>query len=254
MVPTGIEEGIAISVMEAREIQAINEGIIKELAINLEKNFMQKIGSIFEKVDFNPTMEDIENNKYLFRNLKSAENNPEIRRAILNSLESNCKLKGDTGEYFASKNLERIGDFERSVQHEINGRKNIIDFVCRDGLNKNESFKAIRISEDGTKIISERIYVAKGESVAVEVKNGMSEINSPKHLKEQLEAGRDLCDKSFLGINNGMVDEIINNPEKYIKKINDLRGTADEIIVLMPDIKTQIAKMGGVDLSGYNIG
>lgn len=251
--PTGIEAGLIIY-KEIIENKILNECTIEEIKSNLEKDFMNFSEDIFENIDYNPKIDDIKNNNNLFKNLKSAELNPETRRAVLNNLESNCKLKGDTGEYFASKNLERLGNFERSVPHKIDERKNIIDFVCREGLNKNESFKALRVSEDGANIITERIYVPKGKSLAVEIKNGMSEINSPKHLKEQLEAGKDLCDKSFLGINDGMAKEMINNPEKYINKINDLRGTADEVVVLMPDIETQIAKMGGVDLSGYNIG
>lgn len=235
------------------EGEVLKEYTIDEIKSNIEKNLIKISENIIDNIDYNPTLDDVRNNKYLFENLKSAEQNPETRRSVLNNLENNCKLKGDTGEYFAYKNLERLGNFERSVPYESDNRKNIIDFVCTEGLDKNESFKALRISEDGSNVITERVYVPKRKSLAVEIKNGMSEINSRKHLKEQLEAGKSLCDRSFLGINNGMAKEMINNPEKYINAINDLRTKADEIVVLMPDIETQIAKMGGIDLSGYNI-
>ena len=237
---------------EAIENNLLIEYSIDEIKSNIEKDLMNMRLDEIDNIDFNPTEDDIKKNKYLFESLKEAEKNPEIRRAILNSLESNCKLKGDTGEYFASKNLEKIGKFNRSIPYEIGDRKNIIDFVCSEGLNKNESFNALRVSEDGLNIINERVYLPKGKSLAVEIKNGMSEINSRKHLKEQLEAGKSLCDRSFLGINKGMATEMINNPEKYINAINDLKTKADEIVILMPDVETQIAKMGGVDLSGYN--
>lgn len=251
--PTGIEEGMLLA-KEVLENEVVKEYTIEEVKNNLEKEFSNPSEDAFNGIDYKPTLEDIESNNNLFKNLKSAESNPETRRAVLNNLENNCKLKGDMGEYFASKVLERNGDFERSVAHEIEGRKNIIDFVCKDVLGKNEKLQALRVSEDGANIITEDIYIRKGKSLAVEIKNGMSEINSSKHLKEQLEAGKDLCDKSLLGINKGMAEQIINNPEKYIKKINDLREKADEIVVLIPDIQTQIAEMGRVDLSGYNIG
>lgn len=240
---------------EIIEKEILNECIIEEMKIDIEKNYLANRGDKLQLTDYNPSINDFmdKNNRYLLETIKIAEKNPEIRRSVLNNLESNSKLKGNMGEYFASKNLEKLGRFDREVQIETNGRVNRIDFACIDGIKKNESFSALRISEDGRNIIEKRIYVPRDRALAVEVKNGMSEINHRKHLKEQLEAGKNLCDNSFLGINKGMAKEMINNPEKYITAINDLKSNADEIIVIMPDIDTQISKAGGMKLNEHNI-
>lgn len=240
---------------EIIEKEVLNECIIEEMKIDIEKNYLANRGDRLELTDYNPSSMDFKdkNNRYLLETIKSAEKNQEIRRSVLNSLENNSKLKGNMGEYFASKNLERLGRFDREVKIETNGRVNKIDFACTDGIKKNESFSALRISEDGRNIIEERIYIPKNRTLALEIKNGLSEINQRKHLKEQLEAGKNLCDNSFLGINKGMANEMINNPEKYITAINDLKSNADEIIVIMPDIDTQISKVGRMNLNEYNI-
>lgn len=242
-------------------IQKISKKILREvIKKSLEINFQEiilneaiqkdKISKIIDKrhllSEYNPTKVDINepNNRNLFKTLKKAKENPELRRAILNDLENGSELKGSMGEYMASKNLEKCGKFEREV---VNG-KNKVDFACKEGLNKNVSFRIIDISDNGKHIVNKEMYLKNGEKLAVEVKNGMSEINSRKHLKEQLEAGKNLCGKSYLAINQDMAKEIINNPDKYIKIIDDIKSKADGIIVMMPNIKSQIYVATNMDI------
>lgn len=229
----------------------IDEAKLTNIEKEIYKNKIEELSSI----DYNLTEKELfdPKNKSMFEKIKSAEQNPETRRAFLNKLSDDFRLKGNMGEIIVSRQLNKIGEFRRSVPYEINNRKNVIDFVCEKGLDKNESFKAIKVAENGKSIVLERIYINKGKSIAVEVKNGLSEINSRKHLKEQLEAGKDMCEKSLLAINEDMANEIMKNPESYIDAINDLKKQSDEIVILMPSIEKQKAIIGGVRISEYNI-
>lgn len=189
----------------------------------------------------NPTQEEIHRHKKLFQNIDSGKENIETSRAILNKLSDDSKFKGEFGEYLAGKNISRFGEYEHGVKH----GNNVIDFGC-ERIDKVARFNEIKVSPEGNSIVIEKTYLPKGKSMALEVKNGISEIDSRSHLLEQVKAGADRFDNSYVGINQDVSESMLNNQAKYIKAIKDINNAGGKVVIALPGEDVQRALIGGM--------
>lgn len=187
----------------------------------------------------NPTQEEIYRHKKLFQNIDSGKDNIETSRALLNKLSDDSKFIGEFGEYLAGKNVSRFGEYEHGVKH----GNNVIDFGC-ERIDKVARFNELKVSPEGNSIVIEKTYLPKGNSMALEVKNGISEINSRSHLLEQVKAGADRFDNSYVGINQDVSEVMLNNQAKYIKAIKDINCAGGKVIEILPKKDIQEALIG----------
>lgn len=220
--------------------------IANEIAKQLEKERITtsvKEASEITKRILNPTdINKTKSYKAMFNDIETAKSNPETLRALYNKIENGNKFKGDFGEYFAKKNLERFGE----VKSEIPSGSNRIDFGIEKATS-NIKFKELQNVNGQLEI--NHTYLPKDSSLAMEVKNGSIDYLEQEikncHLLEQIKAGAKEFNNSFVGINKTLEKTLLANPEKALHLIEKINQTGGKLVTILPEITTQKIILGG---------
>lgn len=184
----------------------------------------------------------LEEDKYrkLYELKEVSRQNPELLPAYMN----NIHVKGQMGEAYVEANLSRVGEVENQVRVHLSGSEtgNIIDVRLKEAAS---NVKQVELVQNQGEIYLDSNYdVLKGESASYEVKNGgfpylRQEIVNGD-LLQQVRAGKDISDHSFVVINETTANELLRNPygTDIIKKINEAGG---KLIVGLPPEHAQMA-------------
>lgn len=233
-----------IAAEKATEAATVQETIHKSLEISYRA--AEWNGST-ELVPSRATMENLngllDNEKYRklteFREL--SQTSPEAVQEAYN----NVQLKGQMGESLMEAKLSQYGDIRSQipVQLENAATGNRIDLQI---MESNANLKQIEMNVQGGEITMNSNYdIMKGESASFEVKNGgmpylRSELLSGE-LQQQIAAGKQLSDHSFVVINENTAKALLQNPDLAAKVIAEVQESGGKLIVGLPSQSVQLA-------------
>ncbi|MGD6778540.1 hypothetical protein ACQCT3_02235 [Sutcliffiella horikoshii] len=172
-----------------------------------------------------------------FREL--ARTNPEAIMPYFNDIHT----KGQAGEAIFEANLQRFGEVrtQEVVQLEGAATGNKIDLQL---VESTDNIKQLELTMDNGQVIADGNYdILKGDSASFEVKNGgldylRQEVRNGE-LLQQIEAGKQLSDHSYVVINEDTAAKLMENPtiaENIIRQINEAGG---KLIVGLPEEAVQ---------------
>lgn len=178
----------------------------------------------------------------LFKEINNAKEYPQTRPAFINKmLSSDSNLKGQIGETFAFQNAAET--FGGEIQNQVKSGSHRLDYLVTR-TEKNASIFILTV-KDG-KIVVEKMYIPKGKSVALEIKNGMdsylkSEING-KHALNQVTEGKIKADYSLLCINQDAKKAILQK-QNMIEEILEIQKKGGKMAIFIPYESMQVVKV-----------
>jgi hypothetical protein len=238
--------GIASLIEKTAETTAINEAgniMTSEVPNVIGENSGLSFGDLeLNSESIKALNENLDNGRYqeLAEFREASKVNPEIARHYVNDIH----LKGQMGEGIMESNLSRFGEVQSQVHHQLEGNdnKNIIDLHL---LSSHENIKQVELAMDNGQISLENNYdIQKGESASFEVKNGglpylRQEVVSGE-LGEQILAGKDIAEHSFVVINEDTARELIENPETGEMIIKQIQESGGKLILGLPKEEVQL--------------
>ncbi len=175
-----------------------------------------------------------------FREL--ARTNPEAVSPYFNDIHT----KGQAGEAILEANLQQFGEVRTQEVVQLEGVKtgNKIDLWLMEST---DNIKQLELTMENGQLVADGNYdILKGDSASFEVKNGgldyfRQEIRNGE-LLQQIEAGKQISEHSFVVINEDTANKLMENPtvaENVITKIHEAGG---KLIVGLPEeaIQTSI--------------
>ena len=157
----------------------------------------------------------------------------------IRELKKSSNVKGQLGEAWSTANKEGLGNVES--QYYYNGGERKLDMLI--DLEQNAKFETISTDRLGD-IYMKPTYLSESQKAAVEVKNGgLDYLNKEVqngHLLEQIKAGKNSAQKSFVEVNMDTFSEMLNNSEKAKSIINKINDAGGELTVGLPEYEKQM--------------
>jgi len=174
-----------------------------------------------------------------FREL--SQSSPEAVQQAFNDI----NLKGQMGESLMEANLMQYGEVRSQIPVQLEGAAtgNRIDLQLADS---NATLKQVEMNVEGGQIKLEYNYdLLKGESASFEVKNGglpyLRQEQLSGDLLQQIEAGKQLSDHSFVIINEDTAKAMLSNPNQAAEIISAIQESGGKLIVGLPSQSVQMA-------------
>jgi hypothetical protein len=168
-----------------------------------------------------------------------SQTNPELIPSYYNDIHT----KGQAGEAILEANLSKFGEVNSQVPFGLEGadKGNIVDLQLKDSQS---NIKMLELTEDHGQVFTDYNYdIIKGDSASFEVKNGgfpylrQEVLNGD--LLQQIKAGREISDHSFVVINEDTAKALLSSPHgsEVIQMIQEAGG---KLIVGLPSEPAQM--------------
>ncbi|MFK0524713.1 hypothetical protein ACINKY_21165 [Paenibacillus illinoisensis] len=234
----------AILTEKAAESAAMQETVQKSLEIShkaAEWNGSAELAPSQETMEKLNGLLDNEKYRKLSEFRELSQTNPDAVQEAYN----NVQLKGQMGESLMEAKLSQYGEMRSQipVQLENAAGGNRIDLQI---MESNANLRQIEMNVQGGEITLDRNYdLMKGESASFEVKNGglpylRSELLNGE-LQQQIAAGKQISDHSFVVINENTAKALLQNPDLAAKVITEIEEAGGKLIAGLPSQSVQLA-------------
>ncbi|WP_339284444.1 hypothetical protein [Paenibacillus sp. FSL R5-0486] len=174
-----------------------------------------------------------------FREL--SQTNPDTIQKAYN----NVHLKGQMGESLMEAKLSQFGETRSQIPVQLENATsgNRIDLQI---MESNSNLRQVEMNVQGGEITLDRNYdLMKGESASFEVKNGglpylRSELLNGE-LQQQIAAGKQISDHSFVVINENTAKALFQNPDLAAQVITEIQEAGGKLIAGLPSQSVQLA-------------
>ncbi|AYA76028.1 hypothetical protein DOE78_11590 [Bacillus sp. Y1] len=222
---------VAERVAEAAVVKEIAAPSIELAEVAIDESMITRLNEILDQQEYKKLGE--------FREL--SQTNPEAIPAAFNDI----NVKGQAGEAIMEANLSQYGQVEKQIPVRLEGADtgNIIDLRLAES-NSNVRITEL-IAEDGQIVANHNYDILKGDSASFEVKNGgvqylrQEVING--ELLQQIKAGKEISDHSFVIINEDTARQLMSSPELAEDTIRRIEEAGGKLVVGLPEQAVQMA-------------
>lgn len=213
------------------EVSSMAQEWNRAAELQMNKQVMENINVLLEQDRYKKLAE--------FREL--SQHSPEMVRAAYNDIH----LKGQFGESLMESVLMQHGEVRTQIGVQLDGvpTGNKIDLQL---LESDASLKQWELRLDKDHVVVDANYnVMKGDSASYEVKNGgmpyLRQELAAGELQQQIQAGRQISDHSFVVINEDTAQALLQSPEQARAVIEQIQDAGGKLIVGLPKQSVQMA-------------